>query len=137
MIVAIMLATAAPALAAGHGLGTRGGDQNRHQQAGQPVMPNARQPFALVGTITALGADTITVQVQSGNRYVKPYIGQELTVQVTGSTRYMRWTADGSVPISFADLNVGDATNINGTLAESTFTATRVTIDVPMTCASR
>jgi hypothetical protein len=128
-MVTLLLATAAPAWAAGGGEGNRGGDQVRHQQA--------RQPFALVGTITALGTDTITVEVQSGNRQVKPYIGQDLTILVTGSTSYLHWTSAGSVPITFADLGVGNSTNISGVLSGSTFTATRVTIDVPMSCPCR
>jgi len=128
-MVVLMLATAAPALADGRGEGHPGGDQNRHQRA--------RQPFALVGTITGVDTDTITVEVQSGNRYAKPYVGQELSIQVTGSTRTMRWTSAGSVPISLADLSVGDSASINGLLSEDTFTATRVTIDVPMSGTGR
>ncbi len=90
-----------------------------------------RQAFALTGTITALGTDSITVLVSTGNRLVRPHIGQELVVQVTGSTLYRQWTPDGCIPITFADLQVGDTTSISGTVSQGVFTARRVTVDVP------
>ncbi len=146
LVVLATLVAAAPALAAGPG-GPGGqqqqgdqyqqanqnqqGNQNQHRnQVGEPQLNN-RQMFSLTGTITALGTDSITVLVRNGNRLVKPYIGQELLVQVTGATRYRQWTADGCIPITFKDLGVGDATSIQGTVSEEVFTAARVTVDVP------
>jgi hypothetical protein len=87
--------------------------------------------FALTGTITALGSDSITVLVRNGNGLIKPYVGQELVVQVTETTRYRQWTPDGCIPITFEDVEVGDTTSIQGTVGEEVFTAARVTVDVP------
>jgi hypothetical protein len=133
VVVVALLVAAVPAMAAGPGSGNRFGAANG--LGGGQQLRQGRDAFALVGTITALGTDTITVQVQAGNRYVKDYIGQELAVQVTANTKYMRWTQNGSVPIGFADLEVGDSTNIHGLVSDDIFTATRVTVDVPMLCS--
>jgi len=143
LVVLATLVAATPALAAGPGgqqqqgnqyqqaNQNQQGNQNQHRnQVGEPQMSN-RQVFSLTGTITALGTDSITVLVRNSNRLVKPYIGQELLVQVTGATRYRQWTADGCIPITFEDLEVGDAASIQGTVSEEVFTAARVTVDVP------
>lgn len=39
-----------------------------------------RGPFALAGKIAAIGDGSVTIQVLAGNKIVKPYVGQELTV---------------------------------------------------------
>lgn len=124
LVVLAMMIAATPALAA------RRGSQNQHRYEIGP-QPNDRYAFALTGTITAIGADSITVLVHNGNRLVKPYIGQELVVQMADNTRYRQWTPDGCIPITFEDLEVGDTTSIQGTVSEEVFIAARVTIDVP------
>jgi hypothetical protein len=118
MVALIALGTASTAMA-----GASQGQGSKH----------GRQLFALVGTITAIGSDTITVQVVDGNRFVWPYIGQglTLTVQVTDSTRFFEWTPDGRVPITLADVAESDTTSIHGTVANDVFTANWVTVDVP------
>ena len=117
MVALITLVAATPALAGHGGPGGNGGGGSR------PL-------FALVGTITAIGSDTITVQVVDGNRFVEPYIGGELTVQLTGSTNYFEWDPDGRLPIDFDEVEVGDTTSIHGTVADDVFTADRVTVGV-------
>ncbi len=132
LLILVVLATliaATPALAAGPG--NQNQQENQHRYGvGVPQLHNG-QIFALTGAITALGTDSITVLVRNGNRLIKPYIGQELVVQVTESTRYRQWTPEGCVPITFEDLEVGDTTSIEGTGSEGIFTAARVTVDVP------
>ena len=78
--------------------------------------------------------DSITVQVHSGNSLVKDYIGQELTVQLTENTHFLRWTENVCVPITFSDVSVGDSIHIDGTVSEGEFTALRVIVDVPLDC---
>jgi len=152
LLILVVLATliaATPALAAGPGNQNQKGNQhqqgNQYQQANQnqqgsqnqhrhqvgEPQPHNGQIFALTGTITAIGTDSITVLVGNGNRLIKPYIGQELVVQVTESTRYRQWTPEGCIPITFEDLEVGDTTSMEGTASEDVFTAARVTVDVP------
>ena len=108
----IVLVTATPVLA---GRGGGGG--------GKP------QTFSLVGTITAVDNDTITVQALNAR-----FAGQVLTVQLTGSTRFMQWTPDGRLPITLADVTVGDSTNVKGTMSNGEFIASLVTVDVPLYC---
>ena len=128
LVVLAMTIAATPALAAGSGSQNRQGNQHRYELGPQP---NNRYAFALTGTITAIGTDSITVLVHNGNRLVKPYIGQEVVVQVVDNTRYRQWTPEGCIPIAFEDLEVGDTTSIQGTVSEEVFIAARVTIDVP------
>lgn len=113
MVALAALVTVTPALASGNGV-----NGSSHQQV-----------FSVLGTITAIDGDTIIVQVLEGSRLVWPYIGQALTVQMTPATLYYEWTPDGLVPITFGDVEVGDRTNIHGTVAEhGDFTAGRVTL---------
>jgi hypothetical protein len=120
MVALVALVTVTPALAAGNGHEGNGGS---HQQF-----------FSVLGTITAIGADTITVEVVDGSRLVWSCVDEddELTVNVTGSTLYYERTADGLDPIEFGDVEVGNTTNIHGTVAEdgdfTAFTADWVTV---------
>jgi len=122
LVALITLVAVTPALAGrggpgGHGGGGGGGGRQSF--------------FSLVGTITAVDRvnDTITVQTLNDR-----FAGQVLTVQMTESTRFLRWTADGSVPITFADVEADDSTNIKGTVADGAFIADMVTVDVPLYC---
>ena len=128
LVVLVMTIAATPALAAGSGSQNRQGNQHRYELGPQP---NNRYAFALTGTITAIGTDSITVLVHNGDRLVKPYIGQEVVVLVVDNTRYRQWTPEGCIPIAFEDLEVGDTTSIQGTVSEEVLTAARVTVDVP------
>ena len=116
IVALITLVAVTPALARHGGPGGNGG-------GGRP------QRFSLVGIITAIGSDTITVQTLN-NRFA----GQVLTVQVTDSTSFMRWTPTGSVPTTFDAVAVDDSTNIKGTVIDEVFVASRVMVDVPLYC---
>ena len=119
LVALITLVAVTPALAGRGGPGGHGGGGGRQSF------------FSLVGTITAVDRvnDTITVQALNDR-----FAGQVLTVQVTESTRFWQWTADGSVPITFADVEADDSTNIKGTVTDGAFIADRVTVDVPLYC---
>jgi hypothetical protein len=127
----VILVAVVPTLAAGPGAG---GKQQLHERRMGPQP--FRQNFALVGTITGLGGDTITVQVQSGNRLVKEYIGEQLTVRVTENTAYHQWTVNGCVPSDFGSISVGQTVSIQGVLIEQVYVAQRVTVDVPLECCT-
>ncbi len=108
LALGLLFASASPAMAAGPG-GTRG-------------------TFALAGKIAAIGDGSVTIQVLAGNKIVKPYVGQELTVAVTDSTRFLLKNGAVTTPIAFADLKVGDAVSVNGRLADNVWTASRITV---------
>jgi len=114
MVLVVTLVAVTPALA--------GPDHSQSIRRGQ-------QRFTLVGIVTAVGSDTITVQA-SNDRFA----GQELTVQVTSSTSFMQWTPDGSVPATFDAVAAGGSINIKGTMTDGVFIASRVTVDVPLYC---
>ncbi len=85
----------------------------------------------LVGTITALDTETqsFTVDVVGGR--AQTYVGQEITVQTTEATRFIRRDDTTISWITFDDLNVGDAVSLWGVLnADGTITAWRVTTGI-------
>lgn len=116
LTLVIVAAMATPALAAGK-------------------TPPKRQPFNLVGRITAVdtGAATVTVEVLRGNRVVKPFIGKTVTIQTDAATRFLKKTDTGTVPITLADLQVGDAVSVQGRLAGDVWTANRITVGASLT----
>jgi hypothetical protein len=111
LAVVIVAGIAAPALASGN-------------------QPPKRMPFNLVGRIVTIdtGAATVTVEVVRGNRVVKPFIGQTVTVQTTATTRFLKKTETGVVPITLVDLQVRNEVSVQGTLASGVWTATRITV---------
>ncbi len=134
LVAAVALVTAGPALAAGGGHG----NIHRHElikRSGPRALPG-QQYFALVGIITGLNPGTVTVEVHNGNRFVKEYIGGELTVEVGEDTEYRRWTPTGCIPIEPDEVEVDDTTSIHGTVIEGVFRADRVTVDVPLDCCT-
>lgn len=126
IVLALLAVTATSALAAGNPP-PGGGGGNGH---------NARGNFAVVGTITALdpGAQTVTIQVLSGNKLVQPYVGQTITLQTTATTRFLLADPAGGAAtvISFADLQVGQSVNANGRVANNVWTAARLTAGVSL-----
>lgn len=103
--------------------------------AAPDVAPKApRGVFALVGKITAIGTDTVTIKVVSGNILVKPYLGKELTITVTATTRYLFKNGTVITPITFADLKVGQPVSVHGTTANNVWKATRITVGASIKC---
>lgn len=146
LILAAVLAllAAGPVMAAGGGRNSNGGHHNGHQNGHQMERAREqgseglrrRQYFTLVGLISGLADDSVTVQVHSGNRFVKPYVGEVLAVQIDEATEYRRWTPAGCVLIEPAEVEVGDAASIHGTVTGEGFLAERVTVDVHADCCT-
>jgi hypothetical protein len=99
---------------------------------------NPRGPFAMVGKIQSIDAatGTFTVKVYNGNYLVRPYRSQIVTINTTATTRYFYKTtaAATATRITFADLKVGEAVSINGSLANGVWTATRITAGASLSC---
>jgi uncharacterized protein (DUF2141 family) len=97
-----------------------------------------RGTFTLVATISAIDpvSGAVTVSVLKGNTLVKSYVGQNLVMTTTAKTRYLYKSSATAVPvtITFADLKVGDAVSINGTLANGVWTTARITVGASLTC---
>ncbi len=106
-ITMLLAALAVPAFAAG---GPRGGQ------------------FTLAGTITAINGTTVTVHVLAGNPIVRPFIGQDVALQTTATTRFLLVTPTGTQVITLADLAAGQNVSAQGDLANSTWTAARITV---------
>ena len=132
LVVVLALAMVAPVAAAGNGPGNGGGNGSGNgggQQGG-------RGTFAMTGTITAIGTNSVTIQVNRGNTLVQPYIGTQLTVTTTASTRYLYKSSSTATAttIAFANLQVGNPVSVNGTLANNVWTATRITVGASLAC---
>lgn len=99
-----------------------------------PVQPKLgpRGTFSIVGTIDSIdaAAGTVTVNVLRGNLLTKSYWGGQVTLVTTPSTRYLYKASATAlpVPITFADLKVGDKVSVNGKLANNVWTANRITV---------
>jgi hypothetical protein len=129
LVLALLAIAVTPALAAG---GPQGG--NAHS-ARSGARNRATSTFSLAGTITSvdIAARTVTVKVLSGNLLVKPYLTQNLTIQTNDSTRFLLRNPDGvATPITFAELVAGQKVSVNGTTANSVWTATRITVDAKL-----
>lgn len=104
--------------------------------AAAPQITRNYGAFSLVGEITNLddGTQTVTVKVLQGNRWVKAYIGSELTIATSTSTRFL--TNDGitTTPITFSDLAIDDQVSVLGKLVNGVWTATRITVDLKVPC---
>ena len=131
LVFALLAITAVPALAAG-GIQSRNG-----RGGGNEYGTGGKMPFALAGTIASIdpAARTVTVTVACGNKLVKPYIGQDLTLQTTAATRFLLRNPDGTAtPITFEDLAVGQNVSSNGKLANNVWTANRITVGADLNC---
>ena len=110
--------------------------QNAHENNGQ-VRQHGKMPYALAGVIASLDpvTRTVTVTVACGNKVVKPYIGQDLTLQTTDKTRFLLRNPDGTAtPISFEDLEIGQNVSSQGKFASSVWTAIRITVGAELNC---
>jgi hypothetical protein len=131
LVLALLAISAVPALAAGRAHAKNG------QIAGNEYGKGGKMPFALAGTIASIDpvARTVTVTVACGNKLVKPYIGQDLTLQTTDATRFLLRNPDGTAtPITFEDLTVGQNVSSNGKLVNNVWTANRITVGADLNC---
>lgn len=84
--------------------------------------------FTLAGNITAINGSTVTVHVVGGSPAVKAFIGADLPLQTTDATRFLLKTDTATVPITLADLQVGQSVSASGKVANGIWTALRITV---------
>jgi hypothetical protein len=114
----------------GSGKGTASGTGSGTAQKQQGV----RGTFAIAGTIAAIGTDTVTVNVVSGNKLVQPYIGAAISVAVSSNTSFVLKDVTATTKIAFTDLKVGQAVSVNGTVTNNVWTALRITVGADLSC---
>ena len=90
--------------------------------------------FSLVGEVTAVDTEyrTITVEVRTGNRQVKAYVGEELTINTRTDTMFLRLGEIKCEVITLEDVAVGDYVSVGGHMVDTLFVAKRVTVGVPL-----
>jgi hypothetical protein len=139
LVVVAMVLVVAPAAFAGNGNGNGDGTGNGGGNGGGSKATVVN--YSLSGTVTEVGADSITLTVVKGNKAARAYKGQTVTLNLTAATLLYERTADRElVAATLADFAVGDRVNSSGTLDRSdaaapVFTAKRATIALPVgTC---
>lgn len=108
----MVLVSVAPSLAAG----------------GPPPKRGANDTFTLAGGITAIDGKTVTVRVMSGSTTVHSWVGKDVPVQTTESTRFLLLTSENTEPITLAELQVGQNVSVSGTISNEVLTALRITV---------
>jgi|APMed6443717190_1056831.scaffolds.fasta_scaffold187829_1 hypothetical protein len=87
--------------------------------------------FTVLGTIAAVTDAGITVAVVDANKLARPYIGDELDVNVTPSTICYEYVVDGSnVLIDCSAIAENDTVNVRGRVVNDIFYAQVITINV-------
>lgn len=112
LVLMLMVVSVTPSLAAG----------------GPPVGRGVNGAFTLAGTMTAISGTTVTVNVASVSGPNKTGMGQAVVLQTDANTRFLLKTATGVVPITLADLQVGQKVSVSGTIADGVWTASRITV---------
>lgn len=146
-VVALAALSIVPAALAGNGPGDGTGTgtcpgTGTGTGPGAGSGPQARGArYAVSGTVTAIGADSLTITVKSGNRAVRKSIGKTVVLAITADTLLYKRSADRTrVTATLADFAVGDRMTSVGTVdrsvaADPVFTAYRVTLRPPVgTC---
>ena len=132
-VIALFALSVVPAALAGNGTGTGTG-----VRPGTCPVPVAGAQYAVNGTVTAIGADSLTITVKSGNRAMRTFVGKSIVLKVTADTLLYERTIDRTlVTITLADFAIGDRANSCGALdlsnaASPLFTAYRVTLLPPV-----
>ena len=94
--------------------------------------------YAVNGTVTAVGADSLTITVRSGNRAMRKSVGKSAVLKVAATTLLYQRNTDGTlVTVTLADFAVGDRANSVGTIdlgdaANPVFNAYRITLLPPV-----
>lgn len=84
--------------------------------------------FSLAGVITSIDGQTVTVHVLSGSPSVKAFIGKDLALQTTDGTRFLLKAESVTVPVTLAELQVGQSVSASGTVTNDVWTVLRITI---------
>jgi len=141
-VIALFALSVVPAALAGNG---GGGGTGPGDGTGTGVCPGTcpgpqagGTQYAVNGTVTAIGADSLTITVKSGNRAMRTSVGKSIALKVTADTLLYERTIDRTlVTITLDDFAVGDRANSVGTIdlsdaANPVFTAYRVTLLPPV-----
>ena len=117
------------------GYGPLGGNGSAGSVSGNGLgQKGASGIFDMSGMIAAIGTSTVTINVLHGNKQVQLYIGTQVSVTVTSQTGYLYTDGKTATTIGFADLKVGQQVSVHGTLADSVWTASRITVGASLDC---
>jgi len=117
------------------GYGPLGGNGSVGSVSGNGLgQHGARGIFTMSGTIAAIDTSTVTINVLHGNKLVQPYLGTQVIVTVTSQTRYLSRDGTTTTTIGFAYLQVGQKVSVQGTVANSAWTVSRITVGALLSC---
>jgi hypothetical protein len=127
-VLVMVFAFTIPAAANGFG---PGGGMGSGTTQGQP---GGRGTFVIVGTITDLGTNSVTIDVLRGNRLGQTYIGTQVTLTVTPQALFFSRNGTTITQINFAGLMVGQQVSVNGIIANTVWTVYRITTGALLSC---
>jgi hypothetical protein len=131
-VIALTFAIVTPVFAAGKGPGGQNGSSNGVTT--QSTQRSPRGTFAITGTIAEVGTNYVTIMVIKGNKLAQPYIGSQIKLTLTTTTRYLFTDGTTTTTISLADLKVDQSVSVNGLLANDVWTTSRITVGASLSC---
>jgi len=143
LLLVVLLALAViPAAASGNGPGDpKGPGVPQAVPQGTAVASQQRSPrgiFTITGTVSAIDTvnNTVTIMVSRGNKLTQPYLGTDVTVVTSTTTKflYKSSTTATATKIAITDIQVGNPVSVTGTVKNFTWTATRITVGANLSC---
>jgi hypothetical protein len=131
VVLVMVFAFAIPAAANGFG---PGGGMGSGTTQGQP---GGRGTYVIVGTITNLGTNSVSINVVRGNRLGQATIGTQVTLNITPQTLFFSRSGTTITQISFADLKVDDQVSVNGIVSNNDWTVYRITVGALLSCLQK
>jgi hypothetical protein len=143
-VIALVALGIVPAALAGNGHGHGPGDGTgtgicTGTGPGTGSGPQAsRTQYSVNGTVTAVGADSLTIIVKSANRAARKSVAKTVVLKITAETLLYERNADRTlVAVTLADFATGDRVTSAGTVdlsvsANPVFTAYRITLLPPV-----
>lgn len=129
-----MKQTAAMAMAAAFMLATIGGGvaeaKGKPSAPGKQVKKQPTVAYVFKGDIAAVDEDSVIVQVEKGNKFVRGYVGQEVDAAVNGTTKINKDDARATL----SDLSAGDEVLVKAREVKgaTSFTARIVNAESPV-----
>jgi hypothetical protein len=108
----------------------------RPTQTPRPTATPRPERFQMIGTVTAVdtAAKTFKATVLRATPPLHDKIGQEIVIQTTNATRFMRFGGRPiATPITLDDLRAGQIVSVTGRVVEGVYTADLVVVGVPRT----
>jgi hypothetical protein len=124
MVFAFTIPAAANGFGPGGGMGSGSGVGSQ----------GSRGALVIVGTITNLGTNSVTIDVVRGSRLGQTYLGTTVTATVSPQTLFFYRDGTTITQISFGDLLVGQQVSVSGIVTNNVWMINRITVGALLSC---